>query len=235
MALLLATAGLSAQVLDKNQQAPPSGLSDESNALGRNSATQRQIIDQLRALEAGYGYRLYVVVERSLIGTTPNVFASDLQQRWLPEGDGLVIVMETDTGKIGFGRKLDASEGIIEGTDNIPDYSLLRIITDSLRASEGIEVKEVYIQKLVGEICGNIEKYYQKKVSPEASGRSLRLALATIGLLSLLALGGMLVGWMLGKSGEKEGRILKFPKTNSPERLGAPYGGGGGGSSYFGR
>ena len=235
MALLLATAGLRAQLLDEHQQPPPSGLSDESNALGRNSTVQRQIIDELKSLEATCNYKLYVVVERSLIGTTPNVFASGLQQKWLPDGDGLVIIVETDTGSIGFGRKLDSGEGIVNGTENIPDYTLLRIMTESLRASEGIDVKEVYILKLVTEISERIKGYYIEKQSPEAGGRSLRLALATIGLLSLLALGGMLVGWMLGKNGKKEGRTLKFPKTDLPERLGAPYGGGGGGSSYFGR
>lgn len=193
------------------------------------------MIGQLQKLEAEHGYRLYVILKRSLIGTTPSTFAADLQQEWMPKGGGLVVVFESDTGRLGFGRGLDASEGIMEGTEGIPAFSLVEIISESLQASEGIDVPELFIQKVVSEMCDKLEAYFKKKEAPEKGGRSLRLALATIGALSLLALGGMIVGWMMGKSEKKQGRVLKFPETDTPERLGAPYGGGGGGSSYFGR
>ncbi|MGJ8643177.1 MAG: TPM domain-containing protein [Luteolibacter sp.] len=235
MTLLLTAAGLHAQALKELPQPPPSGLSDEGNILGRNSDAQRQIINQLKKLESEHNYRLYVILERSLIGTTPSTLAADLQQEWMPKGEGLVVVFESDTRRLGFGRGLDASEGIMEGTEGVPAYSLVEIISDALQASEGIEVPELFIQKLVDEMCVNLEAYFKKKEAPEKGGRSLRLALATIGALSLLALGGMMVGWMMGKSEKKQGRVLKFPEIDTPERLGAPYGGGGGGSSYFGR
>lgn len=193
------------------------------------------MINQLKNLESEYNYKLYVILERSLIGTTPSALAADLQQEWMPKGDGLVAVFESDTGRLGFGRGLDANEGIMEGTEGVPAYSLVEIISDSLQASEGIDVPELFIRKLVDEMCVRLEAYFKKKEAPEKGGRSLRLALATIGALSLLALGGMVVGWMMGKSEKKQSRVLKFPEIDTPERLGAPYGGGGGGSSYFGR
>lgn len=235
MTLLLVAASMHAQALNELPPPPLTGLSDDGAMLGKNSSAQQQIIGQLRKLEANHGYRLYVILERSLIGTSPSVLAADLQQKWMPRGGGLVIVFESDTGKIGFGRGFDASEGIMEGAEGIPAYSLVEIISKSLQASEGIEVPELFIQKFVGEIAENLQEYLRKKEAPAKGGRSLRLALATIGALSLLALGGMIVGWMIGKSERKQGRVLKFPEMDTPERLGAPYGGGGGGSSYFGR
>lgn len=235
MTMLFAAASLHAQALSELPPPPLTGLSDDGAILGRNSSAQREIAQQLQKLRAEHGYRLYVILERSLIGTTPTSYASALQQQWLPEGQGLVLVFETDTGKLGFGRGFNADEGIMEGTEGIPAFNLVEIISESLQASEDLDNPELFIQKAVSEMCLNFEAYFERKSAPPKSGRSLRLALATIGALSLLALGAMVVGWMMGKSEKKQGRVLKFPETDTPERLGAPYGGGGGGSSYFGR
>ncbi|MDP4623933.1 MAG: TPM domain-containing protein [Akkermansiaceae bacterium] len=156
MTLLLAAGYLCAQALYTLPPPPPSGLSDEGNVLGKNSDLQQQVLEQLKQLETDHGYRLYVIIERSLIATTPSAMAADLQQEWIPKGEGLVVVFESDTGKLGFGRGLDASEGIMDGNDGVPAYSLVEIISDALQASEGIEVPELFIHKLVGEMCQNI-------------------------------------------------------------------------------
>ncbi|MEP2775786.1 MAG: TPM domain-containing protein [Luteolibacter sp.] len=226
---------LSAQALNDLPAPPPSGLSDEGHVLGNNSDLQREIIGKLKQLETEHGYRLYVILERSLIATTPTGLAADLQQKWMPNGEGLVVVFESDTGKMGFGRGLDSSEAIMEGEQSVPAYSLVEIIADALHACAGIDVPDLFVQKLVSEMCKNLDAYLDRRNAPEEGGRSLRLALATIGALSLLALGGMVIGWMMGKADKKQSRIMKFPEIHVPERLGAPYGGGGGGSSYFGR
>lgn len=224
-----------AQVLTERLPPPPSGLLDDKKILARSPALQRQVIDEIKKLESAHGYRLFLVIEASLIATTPSVLAAELQEQWTPGGNGLVIVFESDTGKMGFGRGLESGEGIVAGKEGIPSFHLVEIINKSLVASRGIDTSDRFIHKLVLELCGNFRDYFLQKELPEKNSRSLRLALATIGALSLLALASMGVGWMMGKAEKKQSRVLKFPEVQVPERLGAPYGGGGGGSSYFGK
>jgi hypothetical protein len=83
-------------------------------------------------------------------------------------------------------------------------------------------------------MCGELEAYFARKEAPVESGRSLRLALVTVGALSLLALCGMGLGWLMGKADGRPSDTRFFPEIDVPERLGAPYGGGCGGSGHFG-
>lgn len=213
---------------------PPTGLSDEEGVLGRNSAANARIIGLIRDLEKDHGYRLYVILKHALISTNPSDLAAQMQQEWLPDGGGLVFVYESDTRNMGFGRGLDAREGLIENESGVPAYKLVEIISNSLRASEGLEATEPYLEKLITEICGNLKEYFARKEAPADGSRSLRLALVTIGALSLLALCGMGLGWLMGKAETRQSQTRAFPEIEVPERLSAPYGGGCGGTGYFG-
>ncbi len=239
--LWLCAAGLLAgQSLPEQQLPAPqsTGLSDESGVLGNGSDAQRRVAEMIRALERERGYRLIVVLERSLISSHPNDMAAQLQQAWLPEGGGLVVVYESDTRELGFGRNLDPGEGMTTGEIGVPSYELVRIITHALgeaEKKEGTEKTEIYIETLVTLICGEIDAYFARKEAPVNSGRSLRLAMVTVGALSLLALCGMGLGWLMGRADRSQTETRFFPEIDVPERLGAPYGGGCGGSGSFGQ
>lgn len=213
---------------------PPSGLSDNYDVLGKDSEAQARMIRLLKALENDHGYRLYVLLERSFISTTPPDLASQLQQAWVPEGDGLVIVFEADTKRLGVGRELSPDSGMIPGEIGVPAYELVEIISKSLQNADAADNPEVYIENIVTDVAARLSAYFKKKEKPSDPGRSLRLALVTIGALSLLALGGMGVGWLLGKADKKQSESRIFPESQQPERLGASYGGGSGSSHYFG-
>jgi len=213
---------------------PVNGLSDEDGVLGKNSSAQRRVTDLLQTLRRDHGYRMYVILKRSLISSDPTELSSQLQQEWLPEGGGLVVVFESDTRKMGFGRGLKPGEGMEADSPGVPAYGLVEIISNALLNTPPDDPVEVYVERLVSEIVAGLNGYFVKKEAPVAGGRSLRLALVTIGSLSLLALGGMGVGWMLGKADKKQSETRVFPGMDTPERLGAPYGGGCGATGFFG-
>jgi hypothetical protein len=213
---------------------PPSGFLDDEGVLGNNPSLQRRVIELLQELDKKHGYRLIVVVGQSLIGTNAKDYAAQLQKEWLPKGGGLVLVFESDTGSLGFGRGLESSEGMIDGEMVIPSFSLIDIVSKSLKAARTTEAKEVYLENLITELCSRLDGYFELRASPLEGGRSLRLALATIGALSLLALCGMGLGWLMGKADSKQAQTRLFPEVETPERLGAPYGGGGGACRSFG-
>lgn len=237
---LLVAGSLAGQTLLEQQIPDPlsPGLTDESGVLGKGSDAQRRVAAMIEDLERERGYRIFLVIERSLISSNANDMAAQLQQEWLPEGGGMVVVYESDTRELGLGRNLDPEEGISEGEIGVPSYELFRIIGHALTAAdkkEGAEKPEIFIEALMAEICEEIEAYFAKKEAPAESGRSLRLALVTVGALSLLALCGMGLSWLSGKADRRQAETRVFPVIDVPERLGAPYGGGGGGSGSFGR
>ncbi len=110
----------------------------------------------------------------------------------------------------------------------------MEILTTALREEAGEESPQAYIERLVTRIATDLDGYLKRQQEPIAGGLSLRLALVTIGALSLLALCGMGLGWLLGKANAKQSEVRTFPQLEIPERLGAPYGGSCGGSSFFG-
>jgi hypothetical protein len=213
---------------------PPSGLSDENGVLSKTSGAQARVTGMLQELESRYGFRFLVVLERSLISTNASDLASQYQQEWLPDGGGIVIVYESDTRNMGFGRELEADEGMQSDNIGVPAYSMVEIISSALYVVETDATPEVYIENLIAKICANMTDYFERKKAPTAKGNSLRLALITVGALSLLALCGMGIGWLIGRSEKKQYESRVFPAVDMPERLGASYGGGCSSTNYFG-
>ena len=213
---------------------PETGLLDDEGVLENNPSLQRRLSEMLQELDQKHGYRLIVVLKLSLIGTNPTDYAAQLQENWLPKGGGLVLVFESDTGFSGFGRDLELTVGMENDETAIPSFSLIEIVSKSLRAANSSQVKEVYLQNLVTELCDRLDEYFELRATPAEGGHSLRLALVTIGALSLLALCGIGLGLLLGKADAKRTQTRMFPQVEIPERLGAPYGGGGGACGSFG-
>jgi hypothetical protein len=213
---------------------PPSGFSDKDGVLGRNPEIQRRITGLVQDLKREHGYRLYVILERALISASPNDLAAKLQQEWLPDGGGLVIVFELDTRSMGFGRGFDPGEGLIDSEAGVPAYELVAAVSKALSAAEKAETTELFLETAITGITTNIREYFERKKAPPESGRSFKLMLVAIGGLSLFALCVMALGWFMGKADRKQSLKRSFPPVDVPERLSAPYGGGGGGYARFG-
>ena len=136
---------ISAQRLSHSDipEIPPTGLNDDEGILENNPSLQHRVIKLLQELDKKHGYRLIVVLKHSLIGTNPSDFAAQLQEKWLPDGGGLVLVFESDTSSSGFGRGLESTEGMIDGEMVIPSFSLGDIVSKSLKTAGVVETKEL--------------------------------------------------------------------------------------------
>ncbi len=217
--------------------APPAdGLLDERSVLGKNEAIKARLVQQIRQIEEEHGYRLFVVLEPMLLGVSAQELASLSYQKWLPEGGGLVVVFESDKQQIGLGHRLDGTGGMIGNQAEIPTYALGDLVNDAFRkASLREEGSGPLIESFLTELCANIDGYFERRNQPHDGSRSLRLALLTVGAMSILALCGMGIGWLLAKADRKQFRRRVFPPVDVPERLGAPYGGGGAANSFGSR
>ena len=58
---------------------PEFSVRDDTDFLGKESGAKRRIADRLHQLEADHGYRLYLVIEPVLIGTTAPELAEELR------------------------------------------------------------------------------------------------------------------------------------------------------------
>jgi hypothetical protein len=212
---------------------PPSGFSDEDGVVSKIPGSAQRISAVIHDLETIHGFRLYVILRHSLISTKPGDYAAQLQQQWLPEGGGLVIVYEGDTRQMGYGRGLSSEEGVAESNKGLPAYVMLKIVANAIDASKPKLNTDEYIEAFVAELGRNISEHCERKEAPVDNSRSLRLGLVTVGALSLLALCGMAIGWLMGRSDNRRAERLIFPTLDVPERLSAPYGGSGGGYARF--
>jgi len=205
---------------------PDFGILDESGFFNRNTGALKRISDQLRKLEADHGFRIYLLVEPVLISTTAPELAAQLQQSWVPGGNGLVVVFESDNRSVGFGRDIEGAAGEKSAANRVPTHETAAIL---LRAKDATDMKlapEAYIEALMENLTGEFNAYFERRSAPLPAGRSLRFGLLTVGGLTLLALAAIGVGALVRLPSMAGPRRYRFPVVDRPERLGAPCGGG---------
>lgn len=212
---------------------PATGILDNAKLFRRKPEIEARLAAELRTLQEKHGFQIYVVVESLLV--TGDVFrrASELQRSWLPEGHGMVVVFETDTKALGFGRGYDESPGFTHET--VPSYETIEILTQVGSQLKKTDEPGVFLDTVVTQLVRGYEGYFKRKEAPAPEGRGLRLALIIVGGISALALIGLLIAWFLHRADHISGRTtFYFPPVDADERLGAPYGGGVVSSRRFG-
>lgn len=204
---------------------PGSGVLDSGGLFHRDAAALERIRGKIRQLEKNYGYRLYVVVEPVLLATTPTELAARLQETWLPDGNGLVMVFESDIRSLGFGRDVGEKPGSAISETLVPTHEAVELIRHAVADTESSPAAAAYLESLVDNLCKGFDGYFKRRAAPLPPGRALRFALLTIGGLALLALGAIAVGALSRMQSVAGCRTLRFPSVDQPERLGAPSGG----------
>lgn len=197
---------------------------DESNFFDRDSGAFKRISDQLRKLEVDHSYKIYLVVEPLLIASTPSELAADLRRAWVPEGNGLVLVFESDSRHLGIGRNLESHPGLESERSRIPAHETSGMLA---RAAEAVDAKlapEPYLEALVGNLAREHDEYFKRLTTPPPPERSVKLGLLIAGILALLGLGVIAIGTLARRSSMMAGRSFRFPVVDRPERLGAPCG-----------
>jgi hypothetical protein len=204
---------------------PPDGLADGGGFFSRDVAARKRICDSLGEMEKRHGYRIYVVVEPVLLSGTPQELAVQLRQAWLPDGNGLVIVFESDSGNLGFGSDVETKPGMAVSNAVVPTHETAALLQSALSATDMGLAREIYLETLVGNIVREFNGYFARRAAPPPAGRSLRFALLTTGVLALLALGAIGIGALSRMQAVAGTRVFRIPPVDRPERLGAPCGG----------
>lgn len=205
---------------------PESGVLDEGGLFQRDSAALERIRGKVRQLENDYGYRMYVVVEPVFISTTPTELAALLQDAWLPDGNGIVLVYESDSRSLGFGRDVREKPESAISEALVPTHETAALLREVVDQTDAGLAPAAYLETLVVNLARGFDGYFKRRAAPPPPGRSLRFALLTIGGLALLALGAIAVGALSRMQSVAGSRSLRFPSVDQPERLGAPSGGG---------
>ncbi len=204
---------------------PPLGVSDRAGLFSRDTEALQRISAGFAKLEADHGFRLYLVLEPVMIRGTPPELAARLQLAWLPQGNGLVVVYEVDSGLMGVGRDVD--DGADLGSDGrVPSYEMMEVIAKVRAATDSDLPAAAYVETLAAALVSEFDGYFARREAPSSPGRSLRIGLITAGTLATLALAALGMAWMLRRAGSDGPRSFRFPEVEVPERLGAPAGGG---------
>lgn len=205
---------------------PASGIRDEGGFFNRSPGAVTRISDRFRKLESEHGFRMFLMVESVLIGTNAPELAAQLQQAWLPEGNGLVIVFETDNRSLGIGRDIGGSALPTGPSGRVPTHEAAAILSKAREKTDLSLAPELYVEQLAKALAEGFEDYFQRLQAPPPPGRTLRLGVLALGGLALLTLIAILVGSLARLPSMNGERTFRFPKSDRPERLGAPCGGG---------
>jgi len=207
--------------------APAFWVRDDSGVYAREPESLRRLSDILRGLEVRHGLKIYLVLEPVLLGQSASGLANELNSAWLPDGEGFVIVYESDTRSIGLGRSFVERPGARGGPGPwLGANDMLMIWT---KAAGGIKDEggaKQYIEALVTALASGFDEYFTRKQTPPPAGRALRTGLFMVGggvVLALAVMGGF---WLTRRSEAERARIRFFPLLDTQERLGAPFGGG---------
>lgn len=205
---------------------PEYGVLDTNGVFSKNSVVMRRISDRIRKLEADHGYRLYLVVEPVFLSSSAAELAARLQQAWLSDGDGLVVVFEADSRRQGFGLDIQGKENASRQFAQVPIHEAAAIVQRAMLATDKSLAPEVCVESLIDNLVDGFDDYFKRRAAPVPAARSLRFGLLTVGALTLLALGAIGVGSLTRLRSMAGVPTYKFPVIDRPERLGAPSGGG---------
>lgn len=210
---------------DGNPKPPNLGIRDDNSFFQRDPGAFERISRKILKLEADHGYRIYLMVEASLIGTTPSELSSQLRQAWIPDGNGLVVVFEADSRSLGIGRNPDGPSNLENTTEVMPTHESAAAIRRAINAADSSLMPAAYIETLMGNLVSECNDYFERRAKPVSAGRTLRIWLLAIGALTLLGLGAIAVGWLVRHTDRKsQRRTFVFPPVDRPERFGAPCG-----------
>jgi hypothetical protein len=205
---------------------PPFGVSDASGVYARDPEALRRMSDALRQLQNRHGYTIHVVVEPILISETPTERAIRFQNAWLPHGNGLVIVYESDSRDMGMGRWPDFNPADPSDRPLVPANDVIAVLSQVERAIPPDLPAEKHLEALVLGLVDGFTRYFTRQEEPATAERSLRSGLVVVGLACSAVLLAMGVAWQVRRGDRRSTLRFLFPDVGIPERLGAPFGGG---------
>lgn len=205
---------------------PPEQVTDDSGFLAQNPGALERMREAVQKLEKERGFKIFVVIHSVLMDSNSQVLAGRLQEAWVPDGNGMVLVYESDSRALGMARGYggDMAKQSVRGV--IPSYELQGIVEKALKGADPKLAPERYIEDLTLKLSGECESYFHRGDAPLPKGRIARLVALSLGVGALVMLIALGLGQVVRRSGGGGSRTYQFPETDLPQRLGAPYGGG---------
>lgn len=210
---------------------PAFNVQDDAGLFTRNPEVLRGISDRLRGLEQKHQFRMYVLIESVVIGTSPVDLAAKLQQAWLPDGDGVVLVYEVDTKTFGMGRPYDSGDVTRPGKGTrIPSFVAADAV-ERIRSQLASTQKDVssdpaeLLDRLTTLFVQEFGTYLDRSTQP-TPGDASTTKFFWVGGGVVCVLGG-LVWWTarrFRKSEQVQRRVFRFAPVPDEQRLGAPFG-----------
>ena len=219
-------------VLQGHGQAPPaqrsappvSGILDDGGFFSRDAGAYKRISEQLRKLEQDHSFKIYLVIEPVLITASAPELAAELRQLWLPNGNGLVLVYESNSHNIGVGRDIAGGPDLSDNFFRIPSHETTAILNRAMDSTQMDKTSDAFLETFIGNLVSAFEGYFIRRATPPPPERSIKIGLLVIGTLSLLGLAVIGLGALVRHSSMAGVRSFRFPVVDRPERLGAPCG-----------
>ncbi|MFT4175467.1 MAG: hypothetical protein QM627_02315 [Luteolibacter sp.] len=211
---------------EANVPPPPAEMvSDESGLYDDDPEALERMRQAVRKLADERGFRIYVVIRPVMIASDSMQLAGQLQQAWVPDGDGIVLVYESNSKSLGLGRGYEEVQGDSDGRWRMPSHEFMRIFTNAMKM-EGKPAPAEFLERLTLRLAESCSEYFVKKEAPVPAGRMPRFAALALGSLVLLGVIGGGLALVLRRFGHGATGRFVFPKSDLPQRLKAPFGGG---------
>jgi hypothetical protein len=205
-------------------KAPAERVSDRNGFFRSDPGAIRRMTDKIRRLEATHGFRIHVVAEPVIINDTAPGLAARLQQEWLPQGNGLVIVYEGDSRSLGIGRNVASPPEAANRRGHLPTHEMDALVREAQAATDPQLPKDEFLEALVGNLVNGFNACFERREAPTPRAKSLRTGLIMLGLIALLSLTAIAVGALTRLKSMSPVPTRYFPQVDRPERLGAPCG-----------
>lgn len=213
-----------AQVLSVEGPPPPSGVSDTGGFFNRDIGAVKRISEKLLKMEQDHGFKIYLVVEPVLITTSAPEWAEALRKQWLPDGNGIVLVYESNSRTIGVGWDMTGGPDLADKANGIPSHETAAMLNRAMDSGSDEKSSEVNLESLVSHLVDELDGYFTRRVIPPPADRSMKIGMLVVGTLSVLGLVAIGLGGLARHSSMTGSRSFRFPVVDRPERLGAPCG-----------
>ena len=202
--------------------APPERVTDDSRFLASNSGALERMRAAVQQLEREHGFKIFVVIHSVLMDSNSQVLADLLQEAWVPDGNGLVVVYESDSKSLGIGCGYKGDLATSHGS--VPSHEIMGILQKAMRGANHPMKPDLYVEELTLKLAEEFQHYFHRADSPLPQGRTPRLVALSLGVGAVVVLIGLGLGLLVRRPGGS--LIYHFQEMDIPQRLGAPYGGG---------
>lgn len=212
---------------EKNVPPPPAEhVVDEAGFFSQDPGKLEEMRTAVKRLEREHGFKIYVWVKSVFIDSSAQLMAGRLQEAWVPDGGGIVLVYETDSRSLGLGR---GYEGDVTQPDQraiLRSHEMVEIISRTMDRTDKSLAPEKYVSALTLQLVKECRDHFIRREAPAPGGRGARIAVLVLGTLALLSLVALGLGVVVRQSGARAPKCFGFPHSSRPLRLGAPFGGG---------